>query len=415
LEYAVFTEEMKKDYKILVPTMLPIHFEMLIGVLKKYGYNAELLKTDHEGIKEYGLKYVHNDTCYPAQVVIGQLIDAIENGGYDKHKVALMITQTGGGCRASNYISLLRKALSNAGYGYIPVISINFSGLDDSALKITAPMLKRFLYALMFGDLIMCLKNQCIPYEVEKGETERVSTQYINEIVEIITQDKIDKKRIKKEYQIIINAFKNIKLDKSSPKLKVGVVGEIFVKFSPLGNNDLEKLLVENDGEVVMGGLLDFCMYCIYNNVLDHKLYGIGKLKAFVYHLVYKYALAKQRFLIKVIKKNSDFVPPSYFEDTVKAVKDYISLGVKMGEGWLLTAEMLELINMGVKSIVCTQPFGCLPNHIVGKGMIKIIKENNPDVNIVPIDYDASASKVNQENRIKLMMASGRENVTHTV
>ena len=199
MEYAVFTEEMKKDYKILVPTMLPIHFEMLIGVLKKYGYNAELLKTDHEGIKEYGLKYVHNDTCYPAQVVIGQLIDAIENGGYDKHKVALMISQTGGGCRASNYIALLRKALSNAGYGYIPVISINFSGLDDSALKITAPMLKRFLYALMFGDLIMCLKNQCIPYEVEKGETDRVSTQYINEIIDILTQDKINKKRIKKD------------------------------------------------------------------------------------------------------------------------------------------------------------------------------------------------------------------------
>ncbi len=409
MDYAVFTEEMKKDYKILVPTMLPIHFEMLIGILKKYGYNAELLKTDHDRIKEYGLKYVHNDTCYPAQVVIGQLIDAIENGGYDKDKVALMITQTGGGCRASNYISLLRKALNNAGYGHIPVISINFSGLDASALKITAPMLVRFMYALMFGDLIMCLKNQCISYEVEKGETEKVSLQYINEIIDILTRDKLNKKQIKKEYVRLIEAFKAIKLDKSVNKLKVGVVGEIFVKFSPLGNNDLEKLLVENDGEVVMGGLLDFCLYCIYNSIMDKKLYGIGKAKALIYRIAYLYALSKQRFLIKVIRKNSDFVPPSYFRDTVKIVKDYISLGVKMGEGWLLTAEMLELIHMGVKSIVCTQPFGCLPNHIVGKGMIKIIKENNPDVNIVPIDYDASASKVNQENRIKLMMASSRE------
>lgn len=400
---------MKKDYKILVPTMLPIHFEMLIGILKKYGYNAELLKTDHEGIKEYGLKYVHNDTCYPAQVVIGQLIDAIENGGYDKDKIALMITQTGGGCRASNYISLLRKALSNAGYGHIPVISLNFSGLDASSLKITLPMLVRFMYAIMFGDLIMCLKNQCMPYEVEKGETDRVSLLFINEIIDILTKDKLNKRLIKKEYIRLIEAFKNIKLDKSVEKLKVGVVGEIFVKFSPLGNNDLEKLLVENNGEVVMGGLLDFCLYCIYNSIVDKKLYGMGKVKAAIYRIVYLYALAKQRFLIKVIKKNSDFVPPSYFRDTVKAVKDYISLGVKMGEGWLLTAEMLELIHMGVKSIVCTQPFGCLPNHIVGKGMIKIIKENNPDVNIVPIDYDASASKVNQENRIKLMMASSRE------
>lgn len=409
MEHAVFTEEMKKYYKILVPTMLPIHFEMLLSILKKYGYNAELLKTEHDAIKEYGLKYVHNDTCYPAQVVIGQLIDAIENGGYDKDKVALMITQTGGGCRASNYISLLRKALKNAGYGYIPVISLNFSGLDNSAMKITAPMLIRFVYAIIFGDLIMCLKNQCLPYEVEKGKTDMVSLQYINEIVDILTKNKLNKKLIKKEYIKIIDGFKNIKLDKSVKKLKVGIVGEIFVKFSPIGNNDLEKLLVENDGEVVMGGLLDFCLYCIYNNIVDTKLYGIGKLKALVYRLVYIYALTKQRALIKAIRKNSDFVPPSYFRHTVKIVKDYISLGVKMGEGWLLTAEMLELIHQGVKSIVCTQPFGCLPNHIVGKGMIKIIKEHNPDVNIVPIDYDAGASKVNQENRIKLMMASSRE------
>lgn len=400
---------MKKDYKILVPTMLPIHFEMLIGIFKKYGYNAELLKTNHDGIKEYGLKYVHNDTCYPAQVVIGQLIDAIENGGYDKEKVALMITQTGGGCRASNYISLLRKALSNAGYGHIPVISLNFSGLDDSAMKITAPMLMRFIHALIFGDLIMCLKNQCIPYEVEKGESERVSLEYINEIIDILCRDKLNKKQIKKEYVKVIDAFKSIKLDKKEKKLKVGVVGEIFVKFSPLGNNNLEELLVENGGEVVMGGLLDFCLYCIYNNIVDAKLYGMAKFKSLIYRIVYIYALAKQRNLIKAIRGNSDFVPPAYFPDTVKIVKDYISLGVKMGEGWLLTAEMLELIHQGVKSIVCTQPFGCLPNHIVGKGMIKIIKEHNPDVNIVPIDYDASASKVNQENRIKLMMASSRE------
>ncbi len=410
MEYTVFTEEMKKDYKILVPTMLPIHFEMLIGILKKYGYDAELLKTDHEAIKEYGLKYVHNDTCYPAQVVIGQLIDAIENGGYDKNKIALMITQTGGGCRASNYISLLRKALSNAGYGNIPVISINFSGLDDSSLKINMPMLIRFVYAIIFGDLIMCLKNQCIPYEIEKGESDRASLQYINEIIGILSEDKLNKKRIKQEYIRIINAFREIKLDKSVKKLKVGIVGEIFVKFSPLGNNDLEKLIVDNNGEVVMGGLLDFCLYCIYNTILDTKFYGIGKLKSLIYRLVYKYVLGKQRLLIRVIKNNSDFAAPSYFSDTVNIVKDYISLGVKMGEGWLLTAEMLELIHQGVKSIVCTQPFGCLPNHIVGKGMIKIIKEHNPDVNIVPIDYDASASKVNQENRIKLMMASSRDN-----
>jgi len=402
-----FTEEMKKTYKILVPTMLPIHFEMMLGVFKKYGYDAELLKTNHDGIKEYGLKYVHNDTCYPAQVVIGQLIDAIENGGYDKNKIALMITQTGGGCRASNYISLLRKALENAGYGYIPVLSLNFSGLDEWAIDVPLPMAVRSGYALMFGDLIMCLKNQCLPYETEKV-TETISESFTQKVIKTLTEKHINIIKIKKLYIEIIDKFKSIPLDKKQ-KLKVGIVGEIFVKFSPLGNNNLENLLVENGGEVVMGGLLDFCMYCIYNAVVDAKLYGIRKLKAFMFKIAYRFVLSRQRFLIKIIKKHSNFTPPSDFSNTIKAVKGYISLGVKMGEGWLLTAEMLELIEQGVKCIVCTQPFGCLPNHIVGKGMIKIIKENNPDVNIVPIDYDASASKVNQENRIKLMMASGKE------
>ncbi|MBQ6908330.1 MAG: 2-hydroxyacyl-CoA dehydratase, partial [Clostridia bacterium] len=354
-----------------------------------------------------GLKYVHNDTCYPAQVVIGQLIDAIENGGYDKHNIALMITQTGGGCRASNYISLLRKALKNAGYDYIPVLSLNVSGLDECAMPLSLPMLIRAGYAIMFGDLIMCLKNQCLPYETEPV-TEEISESFTRKVTDILTEKHINIIKIKKLYIEIIEKFKSIKLNKTK-KLKVGIVGEIFVKFSPLGNNGLEKLLVENNGEVVMGGLLDFCMYCIYNSVIDTKLYGINKFKSVFYKIAYKFVLSRQKYLINIIKKHSDFNPPSYFADTVKAVKGYISLGVKMGEGWLLTAEMLELIHQGVKCIVCTQPFGCLPNHIVGKGMIKVIKENNPDVNIVPIDYDASASKVNQENRIKLMMAVGRE------
>ena len=409
MKYSKFTEDMKKDYTILVPTMLPIHFEMITGIMKMYGYNVELLKTSNSAIKEYGLKYVHNDTCYPAQVVIGQLIDAIENGGYDKKKIALMITQTGGGCRASNYISLLRKALYNAGYDYIPVISLNVSGLDDSAFKLTIPMLVRMGYAVMFGDLIMWLKNQCLPYDKD-GVTEEISVKYINDVVNILTKKKIDRKLIKNLYIKIINDFKSIPLDKSVPKIKVGIVGEIFVKFSPLGNNDLEKLLIENDAEVVMSGLLDFCLYCIYNSIVDYKLYGIGKFKSLIYRIVYKFVLNRQKFLIDIIKNNSDFTTPAYFENTVKCVKEYISLGVKMGEGWLLTAEMVELINQGVKSIVCTQPFGCLPNHIVGKGMIKAIKEKNPDVNIVPIDYDANTSGVNQENRIKLMIASSREN-----
>ncbi len=395
---------MKKDYTILVPTMLPMHFEMLIAIIKMYGYNAELLTKTGDAIKEYGLKYVHNDTCYPAQVVIGQLLEAIESGKYDKHKIALLITQTGGGCRASNYIALLRKALEKAGYDYIPVISLNFNGLDDSSLKLTVPMVRRLFYAIMFGDLLMLLKNQCLPYETEPM-TEKLCDDYIKTISGLLVEEKLNTKKLKSMYTDVINSFSKIPLSKES-KTKVGVVGEIFVKFSPLGNNDLEKLLTEQNAEVVMGGLLDFCLYCIYNYIADAKLYGIGKLKAAVVRVLYIYLLKRQMRLIKLIKTNSKFDAPTPFEHTRSLIKGYIGIGMKMGEGWLLTAEMLELIEKGVKYIVCTQPFGCLPNHIVGKGMIKIIKENHPDVNIVAIDYDASASKVNQENRIKLMLSN---------
>lgn len=303
MKYATFTNDMKKDYKILVPTMLPIHFTMAISVLRANGYNAELLTNKGDKVRAAGLKYVHNDTCYPAQVVIGQLIDAIEHGGYDKHKIALLITQTGGGCRASNYISLLRKALEKAGYEYIPVLSLNVSGLDN-AVKLTLPMIKNLLHA------------------------------------------------------------------------------------------------------VSVGGLLDFCMYCVFNSIVDAKLYDIGRLKAKFAKLIYDYLIARQNYVIRLIKEKSSFSPPSNFNHVYKLTKGFIGLGAKMGEGWLLTAEILELIEQGVKNVICAQPFGCLPNHIVGKGMMKHIKEKYPDVNLVAIDYDAGASRVNQENRIKLMLAN---------
>ncbi len=407
MNYTVFDESMKKDYTILVPTMLPLHFEMLTAILNKYGYKAKLLTSTDEKIKEYGLKYVHNDTCYPAQVVIGQLLDAIENGGYDKHKIALLITQTGGGCRASNYIALLRKALDKAGYSYIPVLSLNFNGLDSSALKLTLPMGVRMFYAVMFGDLLMTLKNQCIPYE-QTPQAEKLAEKYVDTISGLLVCDRLNTSKLKAMYTSVIKDFAAIKRNKTK-KVKVGIVGEIFVKFSPLGNNELEKLLNEQNAEVVMGGLLDFCLYCIYNYIADRKLYGIGKTRAFFVNIIYKFLLKQQQNIIDLIKQNSDFEPPTPFEHTRSLIKGYIGVGVKMGEGWLLTAEMLELTEKGVKYIVCTQPFGCLPNHIVGKGMIKSIKEKNPDVNIVAIDYDASASKVNQENRIKLMLSGAQD------
>lgn len=417
MSYPIFTEEMKKDYTILVPTMLPTHFKLIINVMKNYGYKMELLENEGKNVIDSGLKYVHNDTCYPAQVVIGQLIDAIESGKYDIHKIALLISQTGGGCRASNYIHLLRKALEKAGYDFIPVISLNFSGLESehTGFKITLPMILKMFYCIEIADLLMLLRNQCLPYEKNKGDTFDLENEWIERANEILSKKDVKHKDIKKLYISIIKDFNRIKTDRTKKAVKVGIVGEIFVKFSPLGNNDLEKFLYSEGAEVSMAGLLDFCLYCIYNNVLDYKLYKKNKKTAFVFNLVYKYILHLQKEHIALIKKYSFFTPPTPFEEVVKLSKGYVGFGTKMGEGWLLTSEMLELIDKGVNNIICAQPFGCLPNHIVGKGMMKLIKENNLNANLVAIDYDASASKVNQENRIKLMLSTARSQIEEGV
>lgn len=408
--YPIFTEEMKKDYTILVPTMLPTHFKLIINVMKNYGYKMELLENEGKNVIDSGLKYVHNDTCYPAQVVIGQLIDAIESGKYDIHKIALLISQTGGGCRASNYIHLLRKALEKAGYDFIPVISLNFSGLESehTGFKITLPMILKMFYCIEIADLLMSLRNQCLPYEIETGSTLDLEEEWVNKASDILCNPNVKHRDVKKLYRSIIKDFNRLKLDKEKKVVKVGIVGEIFVKFSPLGNNDLEKFLHTENAEVSMAGLLDFCLYCIYNNVLDYKLYKKNKKNAIVFDLVYKYILHLQKQHIKLINKYSTFVAPTPFREVVKLSKGYVGFGTKMGEGWLLTSEMLELIDKGINNIICAQPFGCLPNHIVGKGMMKLIKENNLNANLVAIDYDASASKVNQENRIKLMLSTAR-------
>ncbi|MBQ8474241.1 MAG: 2-hydroxyacyl-CoA dehydratase [Clostridia bacterium] len=406
---AQFMPEMKKDYTILIPTMLPMHFKMISQIFRNFGYNAVLLENEGQSVVDCGLKYVHNDTCYPALLVIGQFIDAIESGKYDPRKVALMPTQTGGGCRASNYISLLRKALEKAGYGYVPVISLNFSGLESSpGFKVTLPMLKQLVFAVLFGDLLMLLRNQCRPYEVNYGATEALCDEWTHKLVSEMSQGKMTYKIVKQRYADIVSDFHNLPRN-NEKRVKVGVVGEIFVKFSPLGNNHLEDFLVSEGAEVSMPGLVDFCLYCVYNNIMDAELYGMGKAKAAVWRFAFDYVCRKQQDMIDAIRDNSNFAPPTPISHTIELVRGYIGLGTKMGEGWLLPAEMLELIDSGVKNIVCAQPFGCLPNHIVGKGMMKPIKERNPNVNIVAIDYDPGATKINQENRIKLMLSCSEE------
>mgnify|MGYP004457018643 FL=1 len=408
--YVAFTEEMKKDYTILVPPMLPMHFKMIVSVLRTYGYTMELLEDTGPHIADMGLKYVHNDTCYPAILMIGEFMNAILSGKYDPHKVAIIMFQTGGGCRASNYISLLRKALKKAGYGYVPVISFSLAGIEDHpGFKLTLPKLHGMLYAVVYGDLLLSLSNQCRPYEINKGQTKALADSWTEKLGrELGSGAKIRYKDIKKNYKKIVADFAAIPLEKRRA-VKVGIVGEIFVKYSPLGNNNLEDFLVSEGAETVVPGLMDFCLYCVYNNINDYRLYRRGSVfYMLLCKLAYKFVCDKKRDVCRIIEEDGNFEPLTDFTHTPSLTKGYIGTGTKMGEGWLLTAEMIELSKMGVKNIVCTQPFGCLPNHICGKGMMKLVKEKNPDVNIVAIDYDAGATQVNQVNRLKLMLANAK-------
>ena len=408
--YVAFTEEMKKDYTILVPPMLPMHFKMIISVLRTYGYTLELLEDTGPHIADMGLKYVHNDTCYPAILMIGEFMNAILSGKYDPHKVAIIMFQTGGGCRASNYISLLRKALKKAGYGYVPVISFSLAGIEDHpGFKLTLPKLHGMLYAVVYGDLLLSLSNQCRPYEINKGQTKALADSWTKKLGrELGSGAKIRYKDIKENYKKIVADFAAIPLEKRRA-VKVGIVGEIFVKYSPLGNNNLEDFLVSEGAETVVPGLMDFCLYCVYNNINDYRLYRRGSVfYMLLCKLAYKFVCDKKRDVCRIIEEDGNFEPLTEFTHTPSLTKGYIGTGTKMGEGWLLTAEMIELSKMGVKNIVCTQPFGCLPNHICGKGMMKLVKEKNPDVNIVAIDYDAGATQVNQVNRLKLMLANAK-------
>lgn len=409
MERPVFTKEMKETHTILLPTMLPIHFNLMSQILNQHGYHSVVLANDSRSVVNEGLRNVHNDTCYPALLVIGQFIDALESGKYDLDKVALMITQTGGGCRASNYIHLLRKALQKSGYGHIPVISLSFGGLESNpGFKLTLPMIVQFLYAVLLGDLLTLLSNQCTPYEVRKGDTQAMVDRWQKRLLDEFASTRIvHYSHIQKFYDEILADFAKIPKT-GEKKIRVGIVGEIYVKYSPLGNNNLESFLLSEGAEVVVPGLLDFCMYCVYNGLVDQDLYGGSRTKYQISKFAYRYLLKKQKDVIAAIQRQGIFQAQTPFDKTATLSEPYINHGVKMGEGWLLTAEILELIHEGVRNVICTQPFGCLPNHIVAKGMIRSIKEQNPDANLVAVDYDPGASAVNQQNRIKLMLANAK-------
>ncbi len=408
-----FTKEMKKEYTILMPNMLPVHFTMLRDVFESYGYKAVILDNIGPQVAVEGLKYVHNDTCYPALLVIGQMIDALNSGKYDLNKTAVMITQTGGGCRASNYIHLLRKALKKAGYENVPVISLNLSGLEKgSSFKLTLPMLVKFIMALCYGDLIMLMNNQTMPYELNKGDSQKTVDKWTKKLSEQFRRGKgWTFKAMEKNMTEIAEDFDNIPV-KVTPKVKVGVVGEIYVKYSALANNGLEEFLASQNCEVNVPGIMNFICFKIDNRIEDVNLYGGSSIKKFVCRKLLGIFFKIENLIHDVLNKHSRYVKPAKYLELKEMVKGIIGYGSKMGEGWLLTAEMIELTHSGYGNIVCAQPFGCLPNHIVGKGMIRKIRSLYPEANIVPIDYDPGATRVNQENRIKLMLAVAAERLS---
>ncbi len=407
-KFPVFTKEMKKTHTILFPGMLPLHFDLLKSALESCGYKAEVLETTGRKVVDTGLKYVNNDICYPALLVIGQFINALKSGKYDTSRTALILTQTGGGCRASNYIHLLRKGLEKAGFHNVPIISLNVQGLEEQpGFDLDMTMLRKFLAAVIYGDALMHLTNKLRPYETVKGTVDAIADKWLGKLCALFKDGKAH------TLDTIRHFAKNIAADfadvqiKVQDKIKVGIVGEIYIKYAGLGNNDLEKFLQKQDCEYMLPGLMNFIMYCADTYLTDYKLYGGD---------IFKYGTAKAAFLYleKLEKILIDalslppFSPPTSYAETKSLAKDVVGYGNNMGEGWLLTAEMLELSKSGYNNIICAQPFGCLPNHIVGRGMVNKIKELIEDANILPIDYDSSASKVNQENRIKLMLATAR-------
>ena len=404
-----FTKSMKKNYTILCPQMSPIHFELVEAALRSCGFNVEILPNDNKSAVDVGLKYVNNDACYPSLMVVGQIMEAILSGKYDTDKVAVVITQTGGGCRASNYIGFIRRALEKAGYSHIPVISLNLSGFEKNpGFKFTLPMVIRAAYALVLGDVLMRALYATRPYEKKVGSANELHEKWAWECKEFVSGRFQSRGRFKRLCQAIITDFDNLpRLDVKKPK--VGVVGEILVKFLPAANNYLVELLEAEGAEAVVPDLLDFFLYCFYNQNFKVEKLGMKKSSAKMSNLGIKALEWLRQPATEAFAESKHFTAPAHIEELAKMAAPIVSLGNQTGEGWFLTGEMLELIHSGTPNIVCTQPFACLPNHVVGKGVIKELRHQHPESNIVAIDYDPGASEVNQLNRIKLMLSTAHK------
>ena len=407
-----FTKEMRKDYTILCPQMSPIHFDLLEVAFQASGYHVEVLPNDNKQAVDMGLKYVNNDACYPSLMVVGQIMEAILSGKYNTDKLAVIISQTGGGCRASNYIGFIRRALKKAGFGHIPVISINLSGLEGNpGFKITPSLALRGIYAAIFGDIFMKCVYRMRPYEAVPGSANAMHEKWKGVCKEFLSQGYPSRRRFKQLCREIIEDFDNNLELLDVKKPRVGVVGEILVKFLPAANNHLVDLLESEGAEAVVPDLLDFLLYCFYNQNFKVSHLGMKKSKATMGNLGIKALEWFRAPATEAFKKSRHFDPPAKIDELGKMASEIVSLGNQTGEGWFLTGEMLELIHSGAANIVCTQPFACLPNHVVGKGVIKELRRRHPNSNVVAIDFDPWASEVNQLNRIKLMLSTANKNM----
>ncbi|MGI6210990.1 MAG: acyl-CoA dehydratase activase-related protein [Anaerovoracaceae bacterium] len=408
-ERRIFTKEMRRDYTILIPQMSPIHFNYLKEAMKACGYNVELLPAVDTNSVDEGLKYINNDACYPTIVTLGQIISALKSGKYDLSRTAVFMSQTGGGCRASNYVSLLRKALKELGMEQVPVVSFNAVGLEKNpGFKITAKMGFMLAVGCIYGDLAMRLLYHTRPYEKNPGEAQRVLDSWYDRIVDNMLH--FSNKTYKANMKGIVEDFDRIpRTDEVKPR--VGVVGEILVKYHPNANNNIVETIEEEGGEAVVLDLIDFFLYGMVNKKFNYEHLSGSWKEWKINEAAIKGVEWLRKPMREALRESQNFTEPAYIQQTASAATEVLSIGNQCGEGWLLTGEMVELIRSGVNNIVCLQPFACLPNHVTGKGMLKQIRKMNPKANIVAIDFDPGASDVNQLNRIKLMMSTAHKNL----
>ena len=406
-----FTKEMKKNYTILCPQMSPIHFDLIEPAVRSCGYNLEVLQNSDRTAIDTGLKYVNNDACYPSLIVVGQIMDALLSGKYDLEHTAVIMSQTGGGCRASNYIGFIRRALERAGMPQIPVISLNANGMETNpGFKITLPLLTKAMQAVVYGDLFMRVLYATRPYEAKAGSANALHEKWKAICIKSLQKHSLSMAEFNRNIRGIIHDFDELpRRDVQKPR--VGIVGEILVKFSPLANNHVVELLEAEGAEAVMPDLLDFLLYCFYNSNFKADNLGGKRSTAHLCNMGISLLEYFRRTCRRELERSTHFLPPARIQDLASMAKHYVSLGNQTGEGWFLTGEMLELIHSGTTNIICTQPFGCLPNHIVGKGVIKELRASHPEANIIAVDYDPGASEVNQLNRIKLMLSTAHKNL----